>query len=92
MQIPQPQPPAATNRRAAANEGAVQGLISVICIPGCNQVYDNGKLLGASPVFKRAATIGSHKIRLVTSNPHVEKVVSTIVVADSVAIVRESMQ
>jgi hypothetical protein len=42
-------------------------------------------------VFKRAASLGSHKIRLVSNNPHVEKVVSAIVQTDQVAMVRESM-
>jgi hypothetical protein len=86
---PQTQVPAVSHR--AGSEGGA-GQLSVICIPGCDQVYDNGKLLGASPVFKRPTTLGSHKIRLVTQNPHVEKTISTIVVADQVAVVRESMQ
>jgi serine/threonine protein kinase len=84
-------PPSQGGTQRRATEGATPGLLSIICIPGCDQVYDNGKLLGASPVFKRPASLGSHKIRLVSSNPHVEKVVSTIVAADSVAMVRESM-
>jgi hypothetical protein len=89
----QAQPSGGSQRHAtSSSDGAALGLLSIICIPGCDQVYDNGKLLGASPVFKRPATLGSHKIRLVTSNPHAEKIVSTIVVADSVAVVRESMQ
>jgi hypothetical protein len=86
------QPPQGSSSKRATNEGAALGQLSIICIPGCDQVYDNGKPLGPSPVFKRPTVAGSHKIRLVSSNPHVEKVVSTIVVADSVAIVRESMQ
>jgi hypothetical protein len=63
----------------------------VICIPGCDQVYDNGKLLGPSPVFKRPASLGSHKIKLVMNNPPATKTISTIVVADQVSMVRESM-
>jgi serine/threonine protein kinase len=75
----------------ASSDHGTSGLLSVICVPACESVYDNGELLGSSPIFKHPATLGSHRIRLVSSHPDVEKVISTIVVEDSVAVVRESM-
>jgi len=63
----------------------------VICIPGCDRVELDGQSLGASPVFKHAASVGSHRIKLVSTNPPATKVVSKIVVADSNTVVRESM-
>jgi serine/threonine protein kinase len=86
-------PPASwtTSAPKASNDRAPSGLLTVICVPGCESVYDNGELLGSSPIFKHPATLGSHRIRLVSSHPDVEKVISTIVVEDSVAVVRESM-
>jgi serine/threonine protein kinase len=88
---PVPQAPPPARRGGPVANAAGGGLISVICIPGCDQVYDNGKLLGPSPVFKRPASLGSHKIKLVMNNPPATKTISTIVVADQVSMVRESM-
>jgi serine/threonine protein kinase len=71
--------------------GGSQGFLTVVCLPGCDQIYDNGKLLGPSPVFKRPTQVGSHKIKLVLNNPLATKTVSAIVQADQVFMVRESM-
>ena len=51
----------------------------------------DGQPFGASPIFKKPMAVGSHKIKLVSSNPPGTKIVSKIVIADSVAMVRESM-
>jgi serine/threonine-protein kinase len=92
---PQPGVPAQPAKHSGAptpvNAAAGQGLLSIICLPGCDQIYDNGKLLGPSPIFRRPATLGSHKIKLVLNNPSATKTISTIVVADQVSMVRESM-
>jgi eukaryotic-like serine/threonine-protein kinase len=95
---PQPQPAqvAASSHHpangGAAGTGGARGLLTVVCLPACDQIYDNGQLLGPSPVFKRAAPVGSHKIKLVlNSNPSATKTISTVVVADQVSVVRESM-
>ena len=65
-------------------------MISVICIPACDQVVDNGKPLGASPIFKRSVPVGAHRLRLLSSG--YGKTVSVSVVADQLSVVRESMQ
>ena len=64
------------------------GTLKVICFPGCDQVVDNGAPLGPSPIVRRNATLGSHRIKLVWSDT--STVVSTIVLADQTATVRKN--
>ena len=78
-------PPAATSPPSG---GAGSGTLRVICFPGCDQVIDNGTPLGRSPIVRRAATLGSHRLKLVWSDT--SKVVSTVVLADQTATVREN--
>jgi hypothetical protein len=65
-------------------------MLSVICIPACDQVIDNGKPIGSSPIFKRSVNVGSHRLRLVSGS--FSKTVSVSVIVDQLAVVRESMQ
>jgi hypothetical protein len=76
--VPQP-----TSTTAAGS-----GTLKVICFPGCDQVIDNGSALGPSPIIRRTASIGSHRLKLVWSDA--SKVVSTVVIADQTATVREN--
>lgn len=78
--------PAPVPAPAAASGGA--GTLKVICFPGCDQVVDNGAPLGPSPIVRRNAPLGSHRIKLVWSDT--SKTVSTIVIADQTATVREN--
>ena len=80
-----PSPPANVAPAAAAGGS---GTLKVICFPGCDDVIDNGGSLGPSPIVKRSASVGSHRIKLVWSDS--SKVVSTVVVADQTATVREN--
>jgi eukaryotic-like serine/threonine-protein kinase len=95
LPTPQPATPTQGGRHTTSVStnaaGGSQGFLTVVCLPGCDQIYDNGKLLGPSPVFKRATQVGSHKIKLVLNNPLATKTVSAIVQADQVFMVRESM-
>jgi hypothetical protein len=68
--------------------GGPSGTLKVICSPVCDQVIDNGNALGPSPVVRRNVSVGSHRIKLVWGEA--SKVVSTIVLADQTAFVRES--
>jgi len=86
---PAPKPAAPDPSPPAASGGT--GLLSVICLPGCDQVYDGNKLLGPSPIFKRSVSLGSHRLRLVTNSPPGTKVISTIVTADAVNTIRVPM-
>ncbi len=83
---PRPAAPAAAPVPAAA--GAGSGTLKVICFPGCDQVIDNGSPLGPSPIVRRNANLGSHRIKLVWSDA--STVVSTIVIADTTATVRQN--
>jgi serine/threonine-protein kinase len=80
---PQPAPAPAP---AVASGGT--GTLKVICFPGCDQVIDNGASLGPSPIVRRNASLGSHRIKLVWSDA--STVVSTIVLADQTATVRKN--
>jgi eukaryotic-like serine/threonine-protein kinase len=73
---------------APASAGGSSGTLKVICFPGCDQVVDNGASLGPSPVVRHNASVGSHRLKLVWSDS--SKVVSTIVLADQTATVREN--
>ena len=64
------------------------GTLKIICVPGCDQVIDNGNPLGPSPIVRRSASVGSHRIKLVWGDA--TKIVSTVVVADQTATVRET--
>jgi eukaryotic-like serine/threonine-protein kinase len=79
----QPPPPPVV---AAASGGT--GTLKVICFPGCDQVVDNGASLGPSPIVRKNASLGSHRVKLVWSDT--TKVVSTVVIADQTATVREN--
>jgi hypothetical protein len=72
----------------ASTAGAGSGTLKVICFPGCDQVIDNGSALGPSPIVRRNAAVGSHRIKLVWSDS--SKVVSAVVLADQTATVREN--
>jgi eukaryotic-like serine/threonine-protein kinase len=37
--------------------------LSVVCLPACSQVFDNGQMIGASPIFGRPVSAGPHSIR-----------------------------
>ncbi len=79
-----PAPPPAP----AASPAGGNGILKVICFPGCDQVIDNGAALGPSPIVRRNASLGSHRIKLVWSDKSI--VVSTIVMADQTTTLREN--
>jgi hypothetical protein len=84
--------PAGSPRQAGPTSqstgGGPSGTLKVICSPVCDQVIDNGNALGPSPVLRRNASVGSHRIKLMWGD--VSKVVSTIVLADQTSFVREN--
>jgi hypothetical protein len=83
-----PRPVPASTATAPSTTAGGSGTLKVICFPGCDQVIDNGSALGPSPIIRRTATVGSHRIKLVWSDS--SKVVSTVVIADQTATVREN--
>ncbi len=91
---PPPAPAARPVRREAPAPAAAsgdQGMLSILCFPACDAVYDNGQLVGPSPIFKRTVSVGEHKLRMTTSNPSASKVISVIVMANQITTVRQPM-
>lgn len=68
------------------------GKLTVLCIPGCDQVLDGGRLLGPSPVFKIVTTTGVHHLTLVIADPPMKKQIDVNVVEDETTLVREEMK
>jgi hypothetical protein len=66
-------------------------VLTVICIPACDQVLDGTRSLGPSPVFKITVAAGSHHLTLRTSDPAVEKTVDVTVAQDDTTVVRQAM-
>ena len=66
------------------NVGGATGQLTVITLPPCDAAYDNGAPIGGCPIYKKSLPVGTHRIKLVTNSPKVEKVVSVIIVADQV--------
>ncbi|WP_394827040.1 protein kinase domain-containing protein [Pendulispora albinea] len=68
------------------------GLLTVICKPSpCDEVFDNGKPLGASPIYRQSVSVGEHRLTLKTSNPPVTKTQRTTVAADELNIQQVTM-
>jgi hypothetical protein len=63
-------------------------LITIVCVPACDAVFDGTIALGASPIFKHVVKSGTHNLRL-RAGGH-EKTVTTHVGPDETAFVRES--
>jgi len=59
---PAPRPSEAPASKSA--HGAPSGLVTVLCVPACDAVVENGRSLGPSPIFRRTEPVGSHVLRL----------------------------
>jgi len=86
-----PPPTAAPTQRPTPQRGPepiATGLLTVMCSPSCDQIIDNGKLLGPGPIFRQKVAVGEHRLQLKKGN--VTKISNTIVTAGdlrSVAVV-----
>jgi hypothetical protein len=80
-----PQAPAPAPESAAAPE-AEAGMLTVVCVPACDNVLDGGRSLGPSPVFKVPAAAGAHTLTL--QGEATQKSVTVVVKPESVAFVR----
>lgn len=58
-----PQPAAAAPKKPAA-----LGAITVVCMPKCNQIIDNGASLGPGHIFNRPVASGRHVLQLSAPN------------------------
>ena len=66
------------------------GALSVVCLPKCDHVFDNGNDLGAGNVFNRPVPAGMHVLSLTAPNG-VKKTLVIDVPADQTKVVRVSM-
>ncbi|EYF04429.1 serine/threonine protein kinase [Chondromyces apiculatus] len=93
-------PAVSTNRTAAvaptpaaattSEPKEAPGFLTVHCDPQCDEVLDNGRSLGASPVLRASAAPGQH--RITGRKGSTKKVISVIVVSGSVTAQRISMK
>jgi len=80
-----PQPAAAGPKKAGG-----MGAITVVCMPKCSQIIDNGSELGAGHIFNRPVPSGRHALELTAPNG-VRKSIVVEVVPDKTNEVRVSM-
>jgi serine/threonine-protein kinase len=66
---PAPQPvAAAAPPPTAAKKPAALGAITVVCMPKCDQIIDNGTSLGPGHIFNRPVPAGRHVLQLSAPN------------------------
>jgi serine/threonine-protein kinase len=72
-------------------EKEATGLLTIICKPACDQVFDNGRPLGTSPIFRAPVPVGEHRLQLKTNSPPVNKVITVYIVRDDLKVVPVTM-
>ena len=85
--------PAGTGQGAAGSKSGSKeepGFLTVVCNPYCDDVIDQGKSLGPSPVVRYSVAPGQHRITVKKSGQ--TKVVSAIVVSGQLTTQRVSMK
>ncbi|HVK67892.1 MAG TPA: protein kinase [Polyangium sp.] len=80
--------PTATASAAAAS--GEPGFLTIVCNPFCDDVLDNGRSLGPSPIVHISVKPGSHRVTLKKGD--MTKVISVIVVSGQVTAQRVSMK
>ncbi len=82
--------PTAAPTAAAAAGGGDPGFLTIVCNPFCDDVLDNGRSLGPSPIVHLSVKPGSHRVTLKKGS--MNKVISVIVVSGQVTAQRVSMK
>lgn len=82
--------PAATPTTTAPAGGGEPGFLTIVCNPFCDDVLDNGRSLGPSPIVHLSVKPGSHRVTLKKGT--MTKTVSVIVVSGQVTAQRVSMK
>lgn len=67
------------------------GLLTVVCTPACDDVFDGADSLGPSPVFKVPVSVGAHRLRLHVEALPVDRVVMATVRENDTTVVRETL-
>ena len=88
---PRPALPSPSLTSVSASAASNKGRLTVICDPACDDVRDGKVSLGPSPIYKHAASLGTHHLTLRITDPPTEKVVDVVVGADDVAVLKQSM-
>ena len=65
---PPPQPVAAAAPAPTPKKPAALGAITVVCMPKCDQIIDNGASLGPGHIFNRPVAAGRHVLQLSAPN------------------------
>jgi hypothetical protein len=52
---------------------------------------DNGRDLGASPIWQKQVSAGEHRLKLTTTTPPATKILSVVVRADELKTIKQSM-
>lgn len=81
----------ATNPATGADPDAEPGLLTIVCTPFCDDVLDNGRSLGPSPIVQVPVPPGQHRITLKRAGQS-QKTISVIVVSGEVTAQRVSMK
>lgn len=84
---PSPTAPASSKKAAASN---ALGALTVVCMPKCDQIIDNGSSLGPGHIFNRPVPTGRHVLILSAPNG-AKKTMQVEVTADQTREVRISM-
>ncbi len=79
-----------TTTSTPAAGGGDPGFLTIVCNPFCDDVLDNGRSLGPSPIVHLAVKPGSHRITLKKGS--MSKTISVIVVSGQVTPQRVSMK
>ncbi|WP_218920160.1 serine/threonine protein kinase [Chondromyces crocatus] len=87
---PKPVTASAPAAAASSEPKEVPGYLTIQCDPQCDEVLDNGRSLGPSPVMRVAASPGQH--RVTGRKGTTRKVISVIVVSGSVSAHRIAMK
>ncbi len=82
---------AAAPTAATGAEKEEPGFLTIVCNPQCDEVIDNGRSLGPSPIVHVTASPGQHRITLKRGSEK-PKVISVIVVSGQVTAQRVTMK
>lgn len=77
-------------RPPVSNDPPKTGLLTIICMPACDQVMDGAKSLGPTPIFKRTAVVGTHHLTL-RGEDGTKKTVNVDVAEGETAVVKQPM-
>ena len=88
--VPPVSPVASVAPLGAGAPGSTMGALTVVCMPRCDRIVDNGVSLGSGHIFNRPVPVGRHVLQLAASNGARKNLVVEVT-AGQTKEVRESM-